>query len=82
MNEFFKGMVVMLLYNGFGLIVLMMACTNANGEGKAEVKDIILWQFFWPAPSLIAICRGIINIGKGMLAALPKKDSKKGEGDK
>ena len=74
--KMFTGILVTLVYILIGISVLMTKCTNGYGEGKAEVKDIILWEFLWPLPALVAFVRGIINTGRRMLDSLPKRKEK------
>lgn len=78
-KDFLFGMAIMFLYMLLGIFALMLKCTDANGKGKAEVKDIILWQYLWPLPTMVAIARGIINTGRRMLDSLPKSNKKEGE---
>ena len=76
MWDIVKGMASMFVYQLVGILFLLYKCTDASGEGKAEVKDIILWQFLWPIPAVVGILMLLFNTGRNMISALPKKGGK------
>ncbi len=71
-----KGMAIMFVYQLIGIIFLTYKCTDEYGKGKAEVKDLILWQFLWPIPAVVGILMLLFNTGRNMISALPKKGGK------